>query len=143
MSVQQLCINAFDTCSSERDVALKFCCRCYEWEYAECNGGNLTCAACQGISVVSQSGWVLRSYADCQVGFYRAPCLNRSDDSKRTSTKSGHSRGRGQKARLALKRRKGKTKLPRLVLAEHAYVETGVVYLDCFCEATSMTKCGM
>ena len=51
--------------------------------------------------------------------------------------------GRGQKARLALRRRKRKTKLPRLVLAEHAYVEAGGVYLDCLCEATSMTKCGV
>ena len=63
--------------------------RCYEWEYATCDGfGNLTCTECDGISVEYQGGWVMRNYSQCQVGYYRGPCINRYAQSVLTGAKA-------------------------------------------------------
>jgi len=50
---------------------------CYEWQYAECNGSHVTCQPCLGVSTIFQGGAELRTYEACEVGWYRAPCVNR------------------------------------------------------------------
>mmetsp|Transcript_50794 Transcript_50794/g.101477 ORF Transcript_50794/g.101477 Transcript_50794/m.101477 type:complete len:147 (-) Transcript_50794:8-448(-) len=48
--------------------------RCYEWEYAECANGTLSCTPCEGLVTLRQGGWTLRTYTRCPVGQYRSPC---------------------------------------------------------------------
>jgi len=51
---------------------------CYEWQYAQCDSaGGISCHTCLGVTSNLQGGRILHSLEGCDVGFYRAPCVNR------------------------------------------------------------------